>query len=126
MAVDNFDRYDTRQKRLSDEPRYIDAIRNLLNLGGQVTGWIDGPISEIHFPDGVTPPSEEDIQAKLTELHADWETKKYARERAIDYDSIGDQLDMMYKDNKNSTTTHADAVEAVKTKWPKDNSGPVE
>ena len=33
---------------------------------------------------------------------------------------------MSYKDNKNSTTTHADAVEAVKTKWPKDNSGPVE
>ena len=29
-------------------------------------------------------------------------------------------------DAKNSTTTHADAVEAVKTKWPKDNSGPVE
>ena len=29
-------------------------------------------------------------------------------------------------DTKNSTTTHADAVEAVKTKWPKDNTGPVE
>jgi hypothetical protein len=29
-------------------------------------------------------------------------------------------------DNKNSTTTHVDAVEAVKTKWPKDNTGPVE
>jgi hypothetical protein len=33
---------------------------------------------------------------------------------------------MIYKDTKNSTTTHADAVEAIKTKWPKDNSGPVE
>ena len=50
----------------------------------------------------------------------------YARNRADDYPSTGDQLDMMYKDTKNSTTTHADAVEAVKTKWPKDNSGPVE
>jgi hypothetical protein len=39
---------------------------------------------------------------------------------------MGDQLDMIYKDKKNSTTTHADAVEVVKTKWPKDNSGPVE
>ena len=126
MAVDNFDRYDLRSKRKSDEPRYIDAIRNLLDLGGQVTGDVYGPISEIVFPDDVTPPSEEDIQAKLTELHADWETKKYARERAIDYASIGDQMDMIYKDNKNSTTTHAAAVEAVKTKWPKDNSGPVE
>ena len=55
-----------------------------------------------------------------------WATQDYARNRESDYPSIGDQLDMMYKDTKNSTTTHADAVEAVKTKWPKDNSGPVE
>ena len=31
---------------------------------------------------------------------------------------------MIYHDMKNSTTTHADAVEKVKDKWPKDNSGP--
>jgi hypothetical protein len=33
---------------------------------------------------------------------------------------------MIYKDMLNSTTTHKDAVEAVKTKWPKNNTGPVE
>ena len=44
---------------------------------------------------------------------------------ATAYPSNGDQWDMIYKDNLNSTTTHKDAVEAVKTKWPKDNSGPV-
>ena len=32
----------------------------------------------------------------------------------------------MTDDAANSTTTHADAIEAIKTKWPKDNSGPVE
>jgi hypothetical protein len=26
----------------------------------------------------------------------------------------------------NGTTTHKDAIVAIKTKWPKDNSGPVE
>ena len=51
---------------------------------------------------------------------------KYRTDREFAYPSVGDQLDMIYKDMKNSTTTHADAVEAVKTKWPKDNSGPVE
>ena len=50
----------------------------------------------------------------------------YEFKRMQEYPPIGDQLDMIYKDMKNSTTTHADAVEAVKTKWPKDNSGPVE
>ena len=57
-------------------------------------------------------------------LEAEWEAHKYARDRILEYPSMGDQLDMKYKDTKNSTTTHADAVEAVKTKWPKDNSGP--
>ena len=50
----------------------------------------------------------------------------YSENRALEYPSNGDQWDMIYKDNLNSTTTHKDAVEAVKTKWPKDNSGPVE
>ena len=43
----------------------------------------------------------------------------YDQKRTREYPSVGDQLDMIYKDNKNSTTTHADAVEAVKAKFPK-------
>jgi len=58
-------------------------------------------------------------------MQAEWTAQEYARNRQPEYPSAGDQLDMMYKDTKNSTTTHAAAVEAVKTKWPKDNSGPV-
>ena len=54
------------------------------------------------------------------------ESTEYARLRRLEYPSSGDQWDMIYKDMKNGTTTHADAVEAVKTKWPKDNSGPIE
>ena len=45
--------------------------------------------------------------------------KTYADLREEEYPSIGDQLDMIYKDMKNNTTTHADSVEAVKTKYPK-------
>ena len=72
-----------------------------------------------------TEPTQEEIDAEVIRLQAEYDAQEYARNRASAYPSIGDQLDMMYKDNKNSTTTHADAVEAVKTKWPKDNSGPV-
>ena len=32
---------------------------------------------------------------------------------------------MQYDDKKNSTTTWDDAIDAIKAKWPKDNSGPV-
>ena len=45
--------------------------------------------------------------------------KTYADLREEEYPSIGDQLDMIYKDMKNGTSTHADAVEVVKTKFPK-------
>ena len=72
-----------------------------------------------------TEPTKEEIDAEVIRLQVEEDAQEYARNRAADYPSTGDQLDMMYKDNKNSTTTHAAAVEAVKTKWPKDNSGPV-
>jgi hypothetical protein len=107
------------------EPTYFDAVQNLTN-NKALHGKTDGGIEKIVFPEGVTPPLDADVKTKLAELLAEYNTQDYARERAIAYPSTGDQLDMMYKDTKNSTTTHATAVEAVKTKWPKDNSGPVE
>lgn len=72
-----------------------------------------------------SPSTQKQVEDKLTDLIAEYDAQEYARNRASEYPSSGDQMDMIYKDNKNSTTTHADAVEAVKTKWPKDNSGPV-
>ena len=83
-----------------------------------------GIIIKWRTPEGGQP-SEADINAKVAEYTAECDAQEYARKSQAEYPSIGDQWDMIYKDNKNSTTTHADAVEAVKTKWPKDNSGPV-
>ena len=100
----------------------VGAIRKLVD--GGVSGNSDG--SNIVYYDGQIPPSESAIKTKLAEMQAEYDAQEYARNRAPEYPSTGDQLDMMYKDTKNSTTTHAAAVEAVKTKWPKDNSGPVE
>ena len=70
----------------------------------------------------ITKPSREVVDAEITRLQA----FDYKNSRSVEYPSQGDQMDMIYKDNLNGTTTHKDAVEAVKTKWPKDNSGPVE
>ena len=69
---------------------------------------------------------ESAISTEIARMEAEAITLEYARKRRPDYPEISDQMDMIYKDNKNGTTTHAAAVEAVKTKWPKDNSGPVE
>ena len=69
---------------------------------------------------------ETKVQTEIDRLQSIEDAQLYARNRAAEYPSNGDQWDMIYKDNLNGTTTHKDAVEAVKTKWPKDNSGPVE
>ncbi len=59
------------------------------------------------------------VRAEVIRLQAEYDALEYARNRASAYPSNGDQWDMIYKDMKNNTTTHADAVEAVKTKYPK-------
>ena len=61
-----------------------------------------------------------EVKAKFDEMTSEHDAQEYARKRAEAYPSVGDQLDMIYKDMKNSTTTHAEAVEAVKTKFPKE------
>jgi len=43
----------------------------------------------------------------------------YDIKRMNEYPSVGDQLDMLMKDMKNGTTTHQEACEAVKDKYPK-------
>ena len=107
-------------------PTFTDAVMELApktNIHHSATEIIEWDISE--EPTGITQPTQSEIDTKLLSMQSEYDND-YARKRKAEYPSIGDQLDMMYKDTKNSTTTHADAVEAVKTKWPKDNSGPVE
>ena len=107
------------------EPRHRNrtAIMNLAP-GAAWNTEKDGTILEWLTPD-IAQPTEAEIDAEVKRLQVEYDTQAYARNRAEEYPSNGDQWDMIYKDNKNSTTTHADAVEAVKTKWPNDNSGPV-
>jgi len=91
----------------------VNAVINL--VGGQVSLY-DG---QIVYHDGQTPPTDAEIDTELTRLQAEYDSQEYARNRKEEYPPTGDQLDMIYKDMKNGTTTHADAVEAIKTKYPK-------
>jgi len=62
------------------------------------------------------------VSTKQAELQADYDAKQYQRNRAKEYPSIVDQLDMQYWDKINSTNTWQDAINAVKNKYPKENS----
>ena len=74
-------------------------------------------INSITWENGTTPISKADIEAKIIELQAEYDAKQYQRDRV--YPSIGDQLDMQYKDLLNGTTTWKDAITKVKSDNPK-------
>jgi len=52
----------------------------------QIT-WLDGNPLNI---------TKEQIQEKLVEIQAEWDSQEYARKRAVLYPDIGDQLDALY------------------------------
>ena len=64
-------------------------------------------------------PTEKSLTDALAKQQSDWDAQEYARDRATAYDSVGDQLDQLMKDMRDGTTTHKDACEAVKAKFPK-------
>ena len=96
------------------EPTKMDAIQALVD--GKVSGYSDG--SELVYQSGVKPPSESAIQAKLSKLTAEWNSQEYARKRKAEYDALN-QFELMTDDAENGTTTHADAIKAIKKKYPK-------
>ena len=55
----------------------------------------------------------------MATLKAEWDAKNYARNRATEYPSIGDQLDMIYRNGDGGAEFQA-AIKAVKDKYPKE------
>ena len=97
--------------------KYEDAVKQLVE--GNYYGPVNGPINDYVFQDNQTPPTEEAIQAKLSELQAEYNAQEYARNRSSEYPTWQEQMDMQYWDAKNGTTTWQEAIESVKTKYPK-------
>ena len=71
------------------------------------------------YSDGITQPSDSDIDAEIVRLQAEYGAQEYARNRAEAYASTGDQLDMQYWDSVNDTTTWKDHIASVKAQFPK-------
>jgi len=76
-------------------------------------------LNNIEWIKGTTPIAVSEIQTKIDEI-VKAETHIVPRERA--YPSIQEQLDMMYHDQVNGTTTWQDAINAVKAKYPKETN----
>jgi len=58
------------------------------------------------------------VSTKQIELQADYDAKQYQRNRASEYPSIGEQLDMIYHAGQGGDAFQA-AIQAIKDKYPK-------
>jgi len=97
-----------------NKPTRATALGILMPNGG----WWGESEGQFFCDEGLTLPTEEAIQAKLTELKAEYKAQAYARDRKAEYDALN-QFELISDDANNGTTTHKDAVNAIKTKYPK-------
>ena len=79
----------------------------------------DENIDTIIWHNGTTPIPANEILAKQQELITEYNSNQYQRDRAKDYPSIQEQLDMQYWDKINGTNKWQQAINAVKQKYPK-------
>ena len=65
-----------------------------------------------------TQPTEAEIQAEITRLQAEYESKAYQRSRAAEYPAIGDQLDALFHAGVFPAEMAAQ-IQTIKDKYPK-------
>jgi hypothetical protein len=104
------------------KPNHIEDFLIRLHTG-QWFGWSDSKnkiYSNLIIHDNTkTKPTEKECIDGLTKLQSEYNSKQYQRDRAKDYPSLADQLDMQYWDKINGTNKWQQAINAVKQKYPK-------
>ena len=95
------------------KPILADAVREL--VGGAISG--GETFESIIYHDDQTPPTKKQAEDKLAELQAEYDAQEYARKRAAEYPSTGDQLDYIFHNGVAKWKT--DIVQPVKDKYPK-------
>jgi hypothetical protein len=95
-------------------------IKSILAINPTAQVSVSGDdINTIVWENGTTPIPANEILAKQQELITEYNSKQYQRDRAKDYPSIQEQLDMQYWDKINGTNKWQQAINAVKQKYPK-------
>ena len=102
---------------------YPDYMVNEFDIVVALIGGCTKIGNEYILPEGKTLPSKEEIDAKRKELQADYDSKKYQRDRAASYPSLAEQFDLLYHDmtagKGDKTGEWYKAVNKVKTDNPK-------
>ena len=78
--------------------------------------WTGTEYSGLDWLDSSTKPTEAELDAEVTKLQADYNSKEYQRKRAAEYPSIVDQLDDIYH---NGIDAWKATIKTTKDKYPK-------
>jgi hypothetical protein len=84
------------------------------------TAWLDPYDGLIWENKDIPKPSKEDLKQWVKDYDLQYRQQQAVALRV--YPSVGDQLDMLYKDKLNNTNTWFDAIAAVKASHPKPTS----
>lgn len=63
-------------------------------------------------------PTEEELNTEIARLQSEYDSQDYARKRKAEYNALN-QFELISDDAINGTTTHRDAILAIKAKYPK-------
>ena len=75
--------------------------------------------SELEWHDLVqTEPTQSEIDAEIVRLQAEYDSQAYARNRKKEYDQLN-QFEMMFDDDRDSTSTWVDKINEIKGRHPK-------
>jgi len=69
-----------------------------------------------HDENELPPPTEEEVQVEVERLQAEYEYNQYQRDRASEYPSIKEQLDVLYHQGYDGWKA---SIDEVKNKYPK-------
>jgi hypothetical protein len=104
------------------KPNHIEDFLIRLHTG-QWFGWSDSKnkiySNLIIHDNSKTKPTEQECINGLAKLQSEYNSKQYQRDRAKDYPSMQEQLDMQYWVKINGTNKWQQAINAVKQKYPK-------
>ena len=94
------------------KPEKVDALRTL------VTGAFgsDANAEEVVYLENQSPVSKADIDAKYAEMLAEYEANQYQRDKATDYPSWQDQMDLLYHGGVDALKAE---LKKTKDKFPK-------
>ena len=78
--------------------------------------WTDTDYSGLNWLDSGSPPTEAEIDTELARLNTEYTNKKYQRDRAAEYPSVVDQLDLIYHSGVDAWKAK---IKETKDKYPK-------